>query len=107
MLTFAEMELCEQEQKDPEQVTAAMLDAANEATNKALDRLIEAEFAFRAALRREDEPAKRVAIFSTRSALDLCIQRCCVATVYCNQKRNDILTLLQISLRRTLPGLAG
>jgi hypothetical protein len=53
---FAEMELYEQEEKDPEQVTAAMLDAANEATTEALDGLIEAEFAFRAALRREDEP---------------------------------------------------
>ena len=51
---FAEMKLCEQEH--PEQVTAAMLDAANGATSNALDLLIEAEFAFRAALRREDGP---------------------------------------------------
>ena len=53
---FAEMELCEKEQKHPEQVTAAMLNDANEATSNALNLLIEAEFAFRAALRREDEP---------------------------------------------------
>ena len=54
---FAEMELFEQEEKQPEQVTAAMLDAAIEATSDALNLLIEAEFAYRAALRREDEPS--------------------------------------------------
>jgi phosphopantetheinyl transferase (holo-ACP synthase) len=59
---FAEMELLEQEEKHPEQVTAAMLNAAFEATSKALDLLIEAEFALRAALRREGEHVPRSAV---------------------------------------------